>query len=55
MPMNKGFLRYHNFCNGEKMRHDSDISPEFFSHTTTPAQPTSRRKKNLRRMRLWTR
>jgi hypothetical protein len=54
MPMDQGFLRCHNFCHGEKLRRDSDISRKILSHAMTPAQSSSRRKKILQRMRLWT-
>jgi hypothetical protein len=47
MPMDQGFLHRHNFCHGDKIRHDSDILQETFSRTTTPARSTPRRKKNF--------
>jgi hypothetical protein len=47
MPMDQGFLHCHNFCYGDKIRHDSDILREIFPRTTTPARSTPRRKKNF--------
>jgi hypothetical protein len=47
MPMNEGFLRCHSFCHSEKIRRDSDISREIYSHATTPAQPNFAAQKNF--------